>query len=256
MFKPTRLYKYRAMDKHASDLFCRKVMYFNVPSKLNDPFELGPVLDGSCNQLSWRKAIFSETHDVHADWTPAEIAAEVDRRAGEYPPSTADLEATFDAYRTRLDEVGMLSASARWDSIVMWSHYAASHTGFCVELDPGALPSRFEFHPVVYLKHRPNINVFSDRDSANKTAAFSKNEEWRYEDEWRLVLTPTAELKFPQEIDVPEGFVSGVILGAMMTEEDRTRVLDWVSELSPAVETHQAFIDASDYRVGRRQCDI
>lgn len=256
MTNPQRYYKYRAMDKHASSLLSRGVMYFNIPSKLNDPFELWPVLDCAYTQESWRKAIFSEVHDLHPNWSAFEIATEVERRSiDEFPPSSAQLDAFCKDYKDRLDAVGIFSMNARWDSIVMWSHYAAEHTGFCVELNPNVLPPEFQIHPVVYLKHRPRINIFAARDSANKVAALSKNEEWRYEDEWRMMLGPPAGLKFPHEIDFPEGFITGVILGAKMKKNDKTRVLDWVGQLTPTVDTYEAYCDKEDYRIGRNPCD-
>lgn len=252
---PKNLYKYRTFDKYASKLFCPGVIYFNLPSKLGDPFELKPVLDGSFTEQSWRKALFSEVCDLNPNWSPEQIAAEVaERSAG--TPSESDVSEYKAAYRTQLDEVGVFSTSARWDSIVMWSHYADKHSGFCLELNPQALPDGNELYPVVYTKHRPKINIFSDRDSANLIASQYKNEEWRYEDEWRFVLSPTSDLDFPQEIDVPKGFIVGVILGVDIIDDNRERMFDWVHRVEPAVQVYETFIDDEEYKVCRKPIDL
>ncbi|MCZ6836473.1 MAG: DUF2971 domain-containing protein [Planctomycetota bacterium] len=122
--------------------------------------------------------------------------------------------------------------------------------------NPKALPEGHKFYPVIYSKHRPKINIFSDRDCANKIAAQYKNEEWRYEDEWRIVISPTPELGFSSEIDVPEGLIAGVVLGAFIIKEDKERVFDWVRQIEPAIKVYEAFIDDDDYRVSRKSIDL
>jgi hypothetical protein len=250
---PRFLYKYRPIDKYASDIFCRGTLFFGTPEILNDPFEGEPVLDTGYTEQTWRHAIASDIRERRPHFNDAELQAAVqDAFDRHYPPSEHDLESFRHRYHERVKRLGIFSTSARWDSIVMWAHYAENHCGLCLELDTAALPPNIRAHQVIYAPTRPVINLFADRSTANLTSALTKNKEWRYEDEWRLVLEPPSpELSFPCEVECPKGFVSAAILGARITPEDRRRVLDWVTHVDPLPSVHQASVDERDYRVNR-----
>lgn len=76
--------------------------------------------------------------------------------------------------------------SERNDSILMWSHYADSHKGFCLEYDFKNLPLnhdiRTKLYPVIYSNHIANPKV---KDKIQ--IFFSKSIEWNYEKEWRII---------------------------------------------------------------------
>lgn len=255
MMTPEYLYKFRRVDKYASDLFCRRKMYFNTPGQLNDPFEFEPVFDLNCTEDSWMTAIESEIIENNPAWSEAQIKRELLRlKDRHYPPLSDDIDRFREGYRKRLSRVGVFSASERWDSITMWSHYADEHRGLCIEINPQALPTNIEFHPVRYKKHRPIINLFSDRSRANSIVSSTKNEEWGYEQEWRILLeAPPDKAGFPREVDLPDGLIAGVILGARIPEEDRSRVRDWAKLLDHPPRFYEAHVDKQDYRVKRRE---
>lgn len=96
--------------------------------------------------------------------------------------------------------------SQRNDSILMWSHYADSHRGVCLEFDE---PKAAEFRPVVYSNKKLPLDVyeiaslyvgkmllgeepvFKDPKLLEKVSApfYQKSKEWSYEKEVRCVYS-------------------------------------------------------------------
>lgn len=93
----------------------------------------------------------------------------------------------------------IFSLTERNDSVLMWTHYARNHTGFCIEYD--ASPDLWEgyflrcVHPVVYTDSLINIGRFLISENAWEQfisfmlPAFFKAKDWEYEQEWRFVLS-------------------------------------------------------------------
>ena len=73
----------------------------------------------------------------------------------------------------------------------MWSHYADSHQGFCLEFDSSVEPFSKAFE-VTYKSEIPNINsdlIMNEKiglESLEKLLSFKSND-WRHEEELRLL---------------------------------------------------------------------
>ena len=79
------------------------------------------------------------------------------------------------------------------DSILMWSHYANSNKGICIEYDIEDI--REHFYKVMYLEHPLQISEslqseFNPGFDYRLLSAVSKSVEWSYEKEWRLISNP------------------------------------------------------------------
>lgn len=79
---------------------------------------------------------------------------------------------------------------------LMWSHYANSHKGFCIEYDRDELLKNRENmpFPVFYKKEikRPLWLYFQsimNQFEFQLVSAYTKSDEWAYESEWRLLET-------------------------------------------------------------------
>jgi hypothetical protein len=137
------------------------------------------------------------------------------------------LKTLLDKLAARLNELvkeklRMCCFSEVPDSILMWSHYAKHHQGFCIEYDTG-LVTRPDFlgnlQPVNY---RPELFDASqylrfDRfpgfnEWMATIAACHKSPEWSYEKEWRYVF-PDGRTTFPLK-------ASALLLGAKIISEN------------------------------------
>ena len=94
--------------------------------------------------------------------------------------------------------VAIICFSETFSNILMWSHYAANHTGLCVGYDAECDFFNSMYHceysqnigelkPVVYSRERPQFNLPSDL--VNDTNFwFNKSIDWAYEKEHRILL--------------------------------------------------------------------
>ena len=71
------------------------------------------------------------------------------------------------------------------NSILMWSHYANNHKGFCVEYDFYSMPPLL---PVIYDAYYWGIEGFGKAKSDGTLKVLRKAKEWEYEREWRFFI--------------------------------------------------------------------
>jgi hypothetical protein len=131
------------------------------------------------------------------------------------------------------DDMRVCSFSATGTSIIMWSHYADSHRGFCVEydltrLDPNDVRLRL-LCPVIYSEKIfdatpyfvDTIGIDSFNSLLAVIATLHKSHEWAYEEEWRLLSLPG--LPPPSHV-CPMPCLKAVYLGARMKQGDKTTI--------------------------------
>jgi hypothetical protein len=126
-------------------------------------------------------------------------------------------------YRSNL-RIGCFSETAT--SVPMWAHYAACHSGLCIQWDISDFwPSLIEqMFPVVYDAHpfqMPSLAVNPSHPGAEIVLALRKALEWSYEREWRCLASATSGGAGYLE-HVPRPAV--VYLGLLMADQDRERV--------------------------------
>lgn len=124
-------------------------------------------------------------------------------------------------------------------SILMWSHYANQHKGFCLEYEipPYSKSNELLFHsihPVIYSDTRistleQHLNYLKLPKMTNeilwdiyKYGLLIKNIDWKYQNEWRLILLddmlPNNNCKFFK--------INKVYLGNKMSAEDRWKLIE------------------------------
>ena len=122
----------------------------------------------------------------------------------------------------------LCSFSAINDSLLMWSHYADNHQGFCLEYNLEGLradhPLREKLYPVVYSKEIYDLTPWvqtlvttPNRAEFNTElpilSVIHKFDGWRYEEEWRQVLiTNTVIADHDWQVPTP----SRILLGSKM----------------------------------------
>lgn len=118
--------------------------------------------------------------------------------------------------------------STKFDSTLMWAHYAGSNTGICIEYDFNASNlnslQKSMIFPVAYSQNPADISdlLADDRckvytyplEAAILCAALNKAIVWNYENEWRLVLVlPTEKPQKRFETIMAPSIPKSVILG-------------------------------------------
>lgn len=130
------------------------------------------------------------------------------------------------------------------DSILMWSHYAHYHTGFCIEYD---LTEKKVFNdnirPVNYIKSRVIIDksVQYNQDRLME-AVLTKSDEWSYENEWRLIISNISGLYANVKNNI-----QSIYLGAKVPENKKNEIMDYFKNSN--VTIFQMELDRYNYKL-------
>lgn len=145
-------------------------------------------------------------------------------------------------------QIGVLCLAESRSDILMWSHYAAGHSGVCIGFDTSD-PFFQSARKVVYQKDYPDLSF--DWFSKNLTAStgingdgkksagheqidrlfLTKAEQWKYEAEWRI------SRRFPRALNndengayfsFPHQSVINVAVGANASTSDVATVRNWL----------------------------
>jgi Protein of unknown function (DUF2971) len=134
---------------------------------------------------------------------------------------------------------GCVSLSSDPVCVQMWAHYAAQHSGICIEYrraDSFLLTSR-NCQPMSYRGTMPLVEAIDD---SIHHVFWSKFDAWEYEREWRLMY-PRANAYLARGLLVP----SGVIFGLRTTTETK----QWVKTWAPDVRFGQIISTKTPYRL-------
>ncbi|MEL6557035.1 MAG: DUF2971 domain-containing protein [Bacteroidota bacterium] len=100
---------------------------------------------------------------------------------------------------------------------LMWSHYTNNHTGICVEYSKEMIEfltrheNFFASDNVAYSKNPPVVDNTEDISIKIKKMMFNKQLEWKYENEFRIVLRSDENTDF---IPIDRNFIKRVYIGS------------------------------------------
>lgn len=175
---------------------------------------------------------------------------------------TAEGEVFFSKLKTlfnqKIDTYGIISLSSIPDSNLMWSHYAKSHTGFCIEFKTKHLPAK----KVSYVRDIPSLNVIDLYELSFgllKDAALGmrilealrcKLDEWAYESEYRFIaakeLTIIMEGARFEKVPYSFDFIESVIFGLRMNDDVKRFI---ISNMPPETKFKQVVANKSSLRI-------
>ena len=172
-------FKYRSLSnlRYFLDILVNKRLYMATYSELNDPMEGAYLVSG--NNSSATNQWLQLLRSAKHDWR-------------------------------------ICSFSKKYNNILMWSHYADSHKGCCIECEVVSKPVNIV--NVKYGSQIPPINLNLPPKDAAKDVLSRKLDFWKYEDEVRVLK------------DVPQGStkskflkikIHSVYLGIRVSSVDR-----------------------------------
>jgi hypothetical protein len=263
--RPKSVFKYRCNDERSFDNLENDLVWICSPTSYNDPYDssisitpetltktviqdvvkefiakkLGPrveahkveqILNAPSPALALQNLIMIEMDEV-----PPEQRAMFSEPL---ESQMQDWEDTFGAMlpASHKGSLKICSFSGTQHSIIMWSHYADKHQGFCIEYDTESLPEGHPFmrmlYPVIYSEKLFDgtnyyLAAIGNQSSFNvlfpTLAALYKSPEWSYEKEWRLVIPANLVKKAsPWRVPTP----TRVYLGSLISDKDGQRVIE------------------------------
>jgi hypothetical protein len=211
-------------------IFTERTICCSNPEDFNDPWDCKPCFSktllhdvaGYDRIVQWfvalgRKRNLSIVEDEHHK-REAELRS--NRKLLEWMID----EASHGLWRAVSNQYRVYCQSALADVPLMWSHYAQSHRGLCLEFSTqnelfcGALP-------VVYRDTYPLFDLADSSEDAALAVLLTKSDDWRYESEFRLIATapghfsPGMLQSRANFVKVPAGTLKGVIMGCLMADE-------------------------------------
>lgn len=236
---PEIIYKYRNwVDPNHKSVLLKNQIYFTSPRDFNDPFDCripnNFSLLNTTEKIEEYVANMINSHYKEIVKRGVNIKNESERLKHRIANEPEAFQKEYENILfTDLDNhLGLFSLSERWNSLLMWSHYANSHQGFCVgfwqakfqELD------KFVCGPVFY----PPDNEFPEIDPLDKNLSRifimqsnMKSKEWYYENEYRLSwLFYPHEPKTGERIFVcPDDFFAEILIGLKATQETKNELI-------------------------------
>jgi hypothetical protein len=232
---PVFLYKYFPFiaEEHKArvqQILVENRIYIPSPNSFNDPFDC--KLEMNYETDGWKNWLLKWLKRQKPTWNRRKRQEVVSNILRTKDPK----EVVRVLFAKISDDVGILCFSQSKDNLLLWSHYANSHQGCCLEFN------RFthflkDVLPVQYETEYPTVNFVSATDLEQATITFlTKAESWSYEKEWRLVEHTNG----PGLHIFPPDILTGVIFGCRMSEENRDQIIKWVREGKTSPILYQA----------------
>ena len=251
--RPAYFYKYKFIDescqKHSERIFTHNELYFCAAKNFNDPFEckFRFALGGSPKEQMkyWEYLLRENESELNRKARRSKIRKDKERLMS--PDFMKEIEDK--ANQAVREQWGICCLTKVKDDILMWSHYANKHQGFCLifsmELHNASFtmklmregPSQEQIITspleVEYSKNYP----FAKRlqDDLLKQTILTKAKRWDYEKEWRMIIKDGVGLwQFPPQ------YLTGVIFGCRMSEKHQEKIRGWCKDRQPAIKYYEA----------------
>jgi hypothetical protein len=237
MLLPMKLYRYYKAE-HAVFVLNDLEIRTSIPNTLNDPFELSPNIDPA--QFTKRKleAFLRADHNIDYRYQregrkfgftsrrayKRHYLKDIPRRAAELLPKVPkNVEVVRKDFSNDFSRRWrIVCASQVPDSILMWSHYAANHTGVVLEFDTIEQPFCRITNltlPVVYSEKKPDYVHYSKYREFEKTlftVATTKAADWSYEREVRIIVAAGTPLRDSLYMPISPASITAVLCGCRM----------------------------------------
>ena len=241
---PETLYKYRTIPENSNDFSIRKI-WIASPRDFNDPFDCGISfqIEKTSNPAK-KEAFVTVLKQKKPHLNREERRSEARDMEKGFRRTMKDRDRVEELRDQMIDflreTIGVYSLSSEFQSILMWSHYAKNHEGYCIEFDSEKLISFLRRHygppdvffrvlKVEYKEEYPKLRVEGDgpwRKVLDDMLSI-KSDKWCYEGEYRLIFDGRNEFS----VTVPQEIISKVYLGARMTEKSKKFLREHAAEL-------------------------
>jgi hypothetical protein len=232
-----KLFRYY-QAKHALGVLDELEIRTSIPNTLNDPFELSPNIDPLQFTQKKTEAFLRADHNVDY-WYAREgrkfgftsrkaykrhYLKDIPRRAAELLPKVPkNVEVVRKNFADDFSRRWRIVCASRVpDSILMWSHYAANHTGAVLEFDTSEQPFCRITNltlPVIYSEKKPDYvhyNKYREFEKSLFTVATTKAADWSYEKEVRIIVAAGKPLRDSLYIPISPASITAVVCGCRM----------------------------------------
>lgn len=263
---PRIIYKFRDWkNKYHKQILTRREIFIPPPLEFNDPFDCR--IPESFHMLNTDEKIEKYLNDF--------IIRNLEYlKANQFDISKyiaflkKDLKENTSIYQERLNQIysrdgnlyfGIFSSSKIWNNILMWAHYSANHSGFCVgfnrEILYDHLPNA-NAASVIYTKKFPLIDPFNDFVQKMFLKSHSKAINWRYEKEYRFFINsyPDKLSIEKRKVKITKECFNCVMIGLTFPTDQIGLIKKLADKLG--VPLYQIYIADQTFRIKRKKINL
>lgn len=249
------LYKYLAPDSlSVRSLIVDSKIWLASPSSFNDPFEMAAAIDFEGTPSQKINALKLMAKNVGIKGSERHKRAQMAYQENKFREIS-------DIYKSNANRFGVACFSrAGARNLLMWSHYADSHKGFCFIFHvPSSIDELIRCLPVTYSDDYQTINWLKRPGLQTKLGEilYRKSTAWRYEMEYRRVEYEGAESLCSIN---PRGVIA-VVLGTKASSREEQNLIGLLQERRdkglPSVKVFRSVLAHRKYRLElKRATDI
>jgi hypothetical protein len=253
---------FRFFPPEASDFFASKKLWFSSFTDFNDPFEMMPNFE---NHVQTRIEEAAKKEFAFQDPSRKISWLEFLRR---YKEEIVKLDREYidcgpEVFKKKWSELfGVTCFVGNPEGLknqLMWGHYTKGHSGFVVEFNPNHKLFQNDkpelFRKVEYPPQRPDYKLGFEK------VATLKGEEWKIEEEYRLIKAVTnlqpgqrvwndGTIKKQWYLDLPTDSVLRIYFGCRMLDSKRDEMIRTLEAAEwGKVEPFVMRIHRTDYRI-------
>ncbi len=246
------LYKFAALDdkhlEYAQTLLENGRLYHALPGSFNDPWEAKPWVrppEDPNGLVRLRNILIRGIRSSGRSQRQAERAASKALAGGSQEILQRAIDETF-------GEALICCLSASKDNLLLWSHYAVRHTGYCIEFDARKAPFSFAYK-VFYQENYPSL-TYPLNTNASFSVLASKSKVWEYENEFRVLYIPSSVSSPGVEYNdnlakLPSHSITAVYFGACMSKEHLQLLSNFIEQGPFNPELYKAKISRSRFEI-------
>jgi len=228
---PKTVYKYRdwSNDFHKKtlinmELFLASPALFNDPIDCKIPIAYYKLKDDPELTLKYFEGYVARHYPKQTESQRQSKVQELIKEGKYYKQEWIEWQEQ-EQFRQLSDNYGIISFSQHKDNILLWSHYASSHTGYCIGFKSYELffnQSRFgNGGKVMYEDELPVILPTEDLYQQLIKQIYTKSTVWSYEDEYRVTKSRASN----QTVGFTQNEVAEIIIGSGMKESEAKSVV-------------------------------
>jgi hypothetical protein len=282
-----KLYKYVTADT-SKKILENGTMRWSTPAVLNDPFDMQFAFQLPTDMQAARAKIFERwyrrivgerinraTNSIGSaaltasSWKPTtreefeqEIGSAIDQSLSNLVNGAEALNKWL--FQEHFANSKILCFSEIHDSILMWSYYAANHSGLVLRFTSNTTNSALSSaRPVRYIDQMPPLydeealsdlldlegHHTSDADRIMNEVVWTKSSHWAHEREWRLYAGVGESVAAYEDVPFAATELDGVIFGLRIAEEDKATITDLIQAKYPHAESLQAKAKPNAYEL-------
>jgi hypothetical protein len=261
----SRLFHYQPfVVTHLAEVVADNILHFSDPRRFNDPWDCRPWFNAANlddpvtldHHIQWYKDI---TRRQRRDISEAQIEATAQRLRSDIPHFRSKIAQVSHSMANGIgDRYRVYCLSARSDCELMWAHYAASHSGICLEFSTHNAEFATALQ-VVYAERYPSFDITASGEEHSLLLLIAKSSSWQYEQEYRLVSLETANatlhgtlMSVEGKVGIPSNALTSIIVGCLASDDTVETVREIIRSSGKPINLIRCHRSLSSYELIRQ----